>query len=242
MSPLSNFVQIAGEEAWRRQSQIKMQDHVWRSLFLNTFDDPQKNNESHSLETPVQVVYQAAHVLRLVGERYDAMGELWDNIAKETWDMGLIKAFKACATTLRSSIDPNRQRPGAPRIFRFSESLMAKPECPFTHKIFLALAAPIKVKCGPQTGTHSRHVLDRFRLRSTNPRSMVQPWEPHVHANAPVLPAEWAKLEISRVVDDSGQGIIHSCSGPIWEGVRERQFPILVNTRGNSNHTNIGII
>ncbi|KAF9503368.1 hypothetical protein BS47DRAFT_1490452 [Hydnum rufescens UP504] len=35
-----------------------MQDHIWRFVFLNTFDDPQKNNESHSLETPVQVMYQ----------------------------------------------------------------------------------------------------------------------------------------------------------------------------------------
>ncbi|KAF9511731.1 hypothetical protein BS47DRAFT_1346325 [Hydnum rufescens UP504] len=34
----------------------------------------------------------------------------WDNIAKEIWDIELIKAFKACATTLRSSIDPNQQR------------------------------------------------------------------------------------------------------------------------------------
>jgi hypothetical protein len=33
------------------------------------------------------------------------------------------------------------------------------------------------------------------------------PWEPHVHADAPILPAEWAKLEISRVVDDSVRGV-----------------------------------
>ncbi|KAF9506428.1 hypothetical protein BS47DRAFT_433675 [Hydnum rufescens UP504] len=78
-------------------------DHIWRSLFLNTFDEPRKHNESYDWKLQYTRRIKAAHVLRLVRERYESMEEPWDNTAKKVWDDELIEAFQACAATLRSA-------------------------------------------------------------------------------------------------------------------------------------------
>ncbi|KAF9503367.1 hypothetical protein BS47DRAFT_1356280 [Hydnum rufescens UP504] len=91
----------------------------------------------------------------------------WDNIAKEMWDMELIKPFKAFDR-------PNQQRLGAPRIFRIPESLMAEPECPCHNKIFLPWLLPLKKSAGHKYSVMDlEHVSGVFRTHMPSSGSMV---------------------------------------------------------------------
>ncbi|KAF9504421.1 hypothetical protein BS47DRAFT_1355182 [Hydnum rufescens UP504] len=73
---------------------IPISQHVRRTL---------KHNELCDWKLQYEVCVKPGHVLRLVRQRYEGMEEPRDNIAKETWDLELVDAFKACAATLRSA-------------------------------------------------------------------------------------------------------------------------------------------
>ncbi|KAF9504873.1 hypothetical protein BS47DRAFT_1368481 [Hydnum rufescens UP504] len=181
------------KEASRRSRCIhRREDHIYAIPISQHVRRPQKHNESCDWKLQYGGCVKPGHVLRLVRERYEGMEEQCDNISKETWDLGLIDALKACAANLRKC-----------RCVRWpwllpSEKITGHEleRIPDTSSMAWVFINPCPI---------APHASRGNPPGAANPQ--VQSWEPQVYANTPVLYPEWEKLERPGVSDDWVGGV-----------------------------------